>query len=129
MDRYKGMLPVRIKFCAQQVNMGSRKMLELSRTVRQCQEEAEDVRRQLQQLTGLGECRSAIFRAEESLALLTARTACLSSALGEISGLYSGAESRNADALEECLCPARGMENTPGFRTDSETHGRIQNTL
>lgn len=110
----QGGLPMRIKFCTQQVDMGSRKLLELSQTVRQCRDEAEEVRRQLQQLTGMDECRSAISRMEESMALVTARVAGLSSALGEISGLYSGAERRNADALEKCPSPIRETAAAPG---------------
>lgn len=105
---------MQIKFCTQQVDMGSRKLLELSQTVRQCRDEAEEVRHQLQQLTGMDECRSAISRMEESMALVTARVAGLSSALGEISGLYSGAERRNADALENCPGPVRETAAAPG---------------
>lgn len=121
----QGGLPVLIKFSAQKVNMGSQKMLELSRTVRKYQKEAEDVRCQLQQLTEMEACRSAIFRAEESLALIAGRTVYLSSALEEVSGLYSSAERRNADALKKYQCPAPGMENTPSSRTDSEIHGHM----
>ena len=116
---------MRIKFCTQQVNMSAQKMLELSRTVRKCREEAENVRYQLQQLTGLETCCSAVFRTEESMALLTARVAGLSSSLEEISELYSKAERRNANSLVESRHSIRETVQAGG--TGSEPHGRIKN--
>lgn len=120
---------MQLKFCAQKLNMSSETMIQLSRTVRQCREEMEDVRRQLQTLSGLEECRSAILRQEEGAAVLTARIVGLSASLREISELYAGTERRNADSVEERPRPAPGTEAVQTYGTDSELHRRIQNTL
>lgn len=99
---------MQLEVCAQKLNTGSEDLLRLSRAVRECREGLEDVRYQLQQLSGLEECRAAIFKQEDGVSALTARIAGLSSSLREISELYAGAERRNAKRVEERSRPAPG---------------------
>lgn len=120
---------MQIKICSEKVVVSSRRMLELSRTMRQCLGEVEDVRRQLQQLNGLGECRSALMKQEEGVTLLAARLVGLSSSLEEIAGIYSAAEDRNMYALEEHPRGTDSHEIISVYGTGSDMHRRIQNIL
>lgn len=123
---------MQIKFCAQKVNRSSQSMLELSRVLRQCRTETEDVLCQLQafmELEGMDACRAAILRQESSMEELTARMVGLSASLREISELYSSAESRNLYALEERPSPARSAEEIRVYETSSGIHRRIQHIL
>ena len=84
----------------EQVNSSSMDMLELSRTVRRCRAEAEDVHRQLQRLSGLEECRRDLRKQEDALLLTMNRLLDLSDSLMEIAEMYTSAEARNEEASE-----------------------------
>lgn len=120
---------MQIKISPDKVVVGSRRMLELSRMTRLCGGEVEDVCRQLQQLSGLGECRSALMKQGDGVTLLAARLAGLSSALEEIAGAYSAAEDRSLYALEERPRPIASHERISVYGTSSDMHRRIQNIL
>lgn len=120
---------MQIKISSDKVVASSRRMLELSRTMRRCGVEIEDVCRQLQQLSGLEECRSVLMKQEDGVTLLGARLAGLSSALEEIAGMYSAAEDRNLYALEERPRPIASQERISVYGTNSDLHRRIQNIL
>lgn len=120
---------MQIKFCAPKVNMSAQNTLELSRMVRQCREETEDVLRQLRPLTELDGCCTAIVRQMEAMGLLTARVVGLSSSLREISELYTEAEERNLESLEEVPHTAQGEDDVLVYGVDSVVHRRLQNIL
>lgn len=120
---------MQVIFCAPKVNMSAQNALELSRAVRQCRAETEDVLRQLRPLTELDGCRAAIARQMESMGLLTARMVGLSSSLREISELYAVAEERNLESLEEVPYTARGEDDVLVYGADSAVHRRLQNIL
>lgn len=120
---------MQIKFCAPKVNTSAQNALELSRAVRQCREETEDVLRQLRPLTELDGCRTAIARQMEAMGLLTARVVGLSSSLREISELYTVAEERNLESLEEVPYTARGEDEALIYGVDSAVHRRLQSIL
>ena len=90
-----------IEINSEKANNASMRLLDLSRTVRRSRECVEDARRQLRQLSDLDECRSALQRQEEDLALLTARIVNLSNALREIAEVYRLTEERSAEDLED----------------------------
>lgn len=120
---------MQFKIYPDKANISSQDLLDLSRTIRQCREETEDVRRQLQQLSGLEECRTALLRQEEGLAQLTARSVGMSSALREISEVYSTAETRNVDALEAKPRSLKEPEHVISYSVLHDMHRRIQNIL
>lgn len=112
----------------EQVNSSGVDMLELSRTVRRCREETEDVRIQLQRLSGLEECRRDLWKQEETLLLTMNRLLDLSGSLMEIAEMYSTGEARNVEALESRSWLLKAKELLT-YGQDSELYERIRNIL
>lgn len=90
---------MKISVHPEQVNSSGMDMLELSRTVRRCREETEDVRIQLQRLSGLEECRRELWRQEDALLLTINRLLDLSESLTKIAEVYSAEEAGIAEVL------------------------------
>lgn len=112
----------------EQVNSIGVDTLELSRTVRRCREETEDVCVQLQRLSGLEECRRDLRKQEEALLVTMNRLLDLSSSLMEIAEIYSTEETKNEEMLEN----RPRLLNTKDILTygqDSELYERIRNIL
>lgn len=112
----------------EQVNSSGMDMLELSRTVRRCREETEDVRIQLQRLSGLEECRRDLLKQEDALLLTMNRLLDLSGSLMEIAEIYSTGEAKNEEMLESRPRLLKAKELLT-YGQDSELYERIQNIL
>lgn len=120
---------MRIKVNSEKANSASTRLLELSRAVRRSREHVEDARHQLRRLSDLDECRFALQRQEEDLALLTARLVNMSTALREIAALYTTAEERNADGLEDARRPRQNVGEMVIYGVSDDMHKRIQKIL
>ena len=118
-----------IEINSEKANNASMRLLDLSRTVRRSRECVEDARRQLRQLSDLDECRSALQRQEEDLALLTARIVNLSNALREIAEVYRLTEERSAEDLEDVRRPRQDVGEMVIYWVSDDVHRRIQKIL
>ena len=118
-----------IEINSEKANNASMRLLDLSRTVRRSRECVEDARRQLRQLSDLDECRSALQRQEEDLALLTARIVDLSNALREIAEVYRLTEERSAEDLEDVRRPRQDVGEMVIYGVSDDVHRRIQKIL
>ncbi len=118
-----------IEINSEKANNASMRLLDLSRTVRRSRECVEDARRQLRQLSDLDECRSALQRQEEDLALLTARIVNLSNALREIAEVYRLTEERSAEDLEDVRRPRQDVGEMVIYGVSDDVHRRIQKIL
>lgn len=120
---------MQIEIHSEKANNAGVQLLELSRTVRRLRACTEDVRRQLRQLSDLDECKAALRRQEEDLALLTAKMVNMSSALREIASVYRMAEEKNLDSLED----ARQLRHDAGemviYGVSDDMHRRINEIL
>lgn len=112
----------------EQVNSIGMDMLELSRTVRRCREETEDIRAQLQRLSGLEKCQRDLWRQEDALLLTMSRLMDLSGSLMEVADVYSRGEAKNVEALESRPRVFRAMELLT-FGQDSEVYEQIRQIL
>ena len=118
-----------IEINSEKANNASMRLLDLSRTVRRSRECVEDARRQLRQLSDLDECRSALQRQEEDLALLTARIVNLSNALREIAEVYRLTEERSAEDLEDVRRPRQDVGEMVIYGVSDDVHRRSQKIL
>ena len=118
-----------IEINSEKANNASMRLLDLSRTVRRSRECVEDARRQLRQLSDLDECRSALQRQEEDLALLTARIVNLSNALREIAEVYRLTEERSAEDLEDVRRPRQDVGEMVIYGVSDDVHRRKQKIL
>lgn len=106
---------MRLGVDAGELNIEVEELISTSRSVRRMREEVEEARRQLRQLSQMEECCAALGKQEEALSYLAAGLSNLSVALRQASGLYSAAEERNIDVLEETERPSQDAASVVAY--------------
>ena len=103
-------------------------ILALSRSIRQAGSAVEDIEKNLRPLSELDRCRHELKSQKESIERLTARLVNLSTALCEISEMYTHTEQQSEYLLEE-RAPSRYSGVTGNLYNGTNVHNSVQNIL
>ncbi|MBQ9616848.1 MAG: hypothetical protein IJR48_00655 [Oscillibacter sp.] len=120
---------MQIMFERERVRQVSAELLTLSKTLRQAGAELTDIRQALRTETEFDACRRNLKHREEDAALLTARLVSLSTALNEISQLYTRAENGNAELLDGVSGRYLPPASATLYLNGADTHLRMERIL
>ena len=92
---------MKLKIRTDRTKQSARRLLEISRSLRQCRMLTEDICRGLRRHSDLEHVRRELYKQIDQLQLETGRTGILADSLMQISYMYEQEENRNAQLLEE----------------------------
>lgn len=94
-----------IKTNKQKLLRESDELMDISRDLRGCFAQVEDVKNRLGGYAQLDGCKRALLIQGEAIAALAVRLTLLSMALQDIANIYSRTEQKNIEVLEGCVRP------------------------